>query len=66
MAGLIEDKTRIENRRLDTCLHDKELELCISLLSGHVTWAFCFMIRNTLIMPCKELRISTQSVAMPL
>jgi hypothetical protein len=41
MAGLIEYLTRIENTwqcmRLDTCLHDKEMELCISLLIGHVT-----------------------------
>ena len=35
-------------------------------LTGHMTWAFCLMIRNTLIMCCKELKFSTESESMPL
>jgi hypothetical protein len=31
-----------------------------------MTWAFSLIIRNTLIMHCKELKISTESVAMSL
>jgi hypothetical protein len=58
MAGSIAYFACIENalryRRLDTCLHDKEFELCISVLTGHMTWVFCLMIRNTLIMHCKQ------------
>jgi hypothetical protein len=60
MAGLIEYLTHIERmwryRWLDTCLHDKEFELCISLSTGRTMWAFCLMIRNTLIMHCKEFK----------
>jgi hypothetical protein len=61
---------RIENmwqyRWLDTCLHDQEFELCISLVTGHIIWTFCLMSRNTLAMHRKEIKISTEYVAMPL
>jgi hypothetical protein len=70
MAGLVEYLTRIEftwrYRRLYPCLHNKAFEFCVSLLTGHVTWAFCLMIRNTLIMHCEELKFSIKSVAFPL
>ena len=38
----------------------------VSLLTGHITWAFCLIIRNTLIVQCNELKFSSESVAMPL
>jgi hypothetical protein len=70
MAGLIEYLKLIVNTRLcrwiGICLHDKEFELCISLETGHMAWAFCLMIRNTLIMQCTELKMSTESVAIAL
>jgi hypothetical protein len=69
MAGLIKYLTCIEYmwryKLLDIYLHNKEFELCISLLTGHATWAFCLMIRNKLIVHCKELKFSIES-AMPL
>jgi hypothetical protein len=41
MAGLMEYLARIEYtwryRGVDTCLHIKEFELCISLLTGQMT-----------------------------
>jgi hypothetical protein len=43
---LIEYLTRIEYKWLYR-FHVLESELCISLLSGLKTWAFCLMIRNT-------------------
>jgi hypothetical protein len=71
MAGLIEYLTCIESTwryRLLALnyLHDKELELCISLLTGHMAWTFCLVIRNKLMMHFKELKNFTESVTMPL
>jgi hypothetical protein len=58
MASLIEYLTRVKHtwwcRSLYTCLHDKEFEHCISHLAFQMTWTFCLMIRNTLIMHWKE------------
>jgi hypothetical protein len=44
----------------------KEFELCISLLTDHMSWIFYLVIRNTLIMHCEEFKNSTESVVMPL
>jgi hypothetical protein len=62
MTGLLGYLARLENIRVCTAVHvgdcfdDKEFELCISLSTGHMTWAFCLLIRYTLIMHCKELK----------
>ena len=60
MPGVVEYLTLIEYmwryRRVDFCLHNKAFELGISLLTCHMTWVFCLMIRNTPIMHFKELK----------
>jgi hypothetical protein len=43
-------------------LSDKEFVLCISLLIDPMEWIFCLVIRNKLIIQCKELKLSTESV----
>jgi hypothetical protein len=53
------------NRVFNPHWHDKKFELCVSLLTGHMTWAICLKSRNTSVMHCEEL-ISTEYVAMAL
>jgi hypothetical protein len=39
---------------IDTCLYDQKFGLCISLLTCHMAWTFCLIIRNTFIINFKE------------
>jgi hypothetical protein len=32
-------------RCIEACLHNEELELCISIVTGHMTYKFCRIVR---------------------